>query len=70
MLGTIKAKYYADFEIDPIPISDQCKIAKLHALAQKEIRLLTELAEEKRKYYARAITLIQGDLIRSHHHDN
>ena len=31
---------------------------------------LTELAEETRKYYARAITLIQGDLIRSHHHDN
>ena len=70
MLGTVKAKYYADFEIEPIPLTDQRKIAKLHALAQKEIRLLTELAEEKRKYYARAITLIQGDLIRSHHHDN
>ena len=70
MLGAIKSKYYAEFEIEPISIDNQRKIARLHALAQKEIQLLLELADEKEKYYARAIQLAQSKMTRSNNYDD
>lgn len=70
MLGAIKSKYYAEFEIEPISIADQRKIAGLYALAQREVQLLLELADEKAKYYARAIQLAQSKMTRSNDYDN
>ena len=70
MLGAIKSKYYAEFEIEPISIADQRKIAGIYALAQREVRLLLKLADEKEKYYARAIQLAQSKLTRRNDYDN
>ena len=51
MLGAIKAKVRADFELELLPVEEQRKIARLHLLAKRESQLLRQLAEEKKKYY-------------------
>lgn len=51
MLGAIKAKFLAEFELELLPVEEQRKIAQLHLLAKRESRLLRQLAEEKDKYY-------------------
>ena len=52
MLGAIKAKYFSDFELAPIPLQQQRFLADMNLLAIKEGRLLRELAAEKEKYHA------------------
>lgn len=64
MLGAVKAKYFNDYEITPIPLSDQKKIAELNILSRRESRLLKKLADEKRKYYSVLINKIQKDMKR------
>ena len=55
MLATVKAKYFTDYEIVPMPIADQRQIAAMNTLAKKEARLLRQLADEKEKIYEQAI---------------
>lgn len=64
MLGAIKPKFFSDFEIDPLPMEDQKKIASLNKLAQRERFLLTVLAREKEKYYAIVIDRLQDKMRR------
>ena len=51
MLGAVKPRYFAEYEIDEIPISRQRIIADLNQLAKREVQLLEKLAAEKEKYY-------------------
>ncbi len=55
MLATVKAKYFTDYEIVPMPIADQRQIAAMNTLAKKEARLLRQLVDEKEKFYEQAI---------------
>ena len=59
MIGAIKPKFFADYELTLLPLSDQQKIADLNATARKEIQLLRDLADAKEKYYAQIIDQIQ-----------
>lgn len=51
MLGAIKPKFFADYEITPLPIPEQQKIAAINALAKTESKLLRQLANAKEQYY-------------------
>ena len=51
MLGAVKPKYFADYEITPLPIPEQQKIAAINALAKAESKLLRQLANAKEQYY-------------------
>ena len=51
MLGAINARFFSEFEIPPLSILQQQKIAELHLLAKKETALLRRLSEEKERYY-------------------
>lgn len=62
MLGAIKPKYFADFEIKPLPLDKQQEIATLNKLARRESFLLTALAREKEKYYATVIDRLQDKM--------
>lgn len=62
MLGAIKPKFFVDFEIKPLPLDKQQKIATLNRLARRESFLLTTLAREKEKYYATVIDKLQGKM--------
>lgn len=59
MLGAVKAKYFSDFKIKPISLSDQEIISELNRLAKRESYLLMKLAEEKEKYYEAIIHNVQ-----------
>ena len=52
MLGAVKARFLADFELVLLSEEDQCKISQFNLLAKRERQLLRMLAEEKEKYYA------------------
>lgn len=64
MLGAIKAKFFAEFEIAPLPILDQQKIAAMNTLALEETRLLRRLAEEKERFYSMMINRANNELKR------
>lgn len=64
MLGAIKAKFFAEFEIAPLPISDQQKIAAMNTLALEETRLLRRLADEKERFYSMIIDRANNELKR------
>lgn len=64
MLGGIKPRFFAEVEIDPLPVEKQRVISKLHALAQQETRLLQELTLEKEKYYDYAINKLYSRMRR------
>lgn len=64
MLGAIKAKFFSEFEIAPIPISKQREIAAMNELAKKETRLLRRLADEKERYYSLIIDRAQKEMRR------
>ena len=51
MLGAINAKYFSDFEVPLLPITEQQQIAAMNELALKETKLLRQLADEKERYY-------------------
>ena len=52
MLSSVKAVFFAEYNIDLIPISQQQKIAAVNSLAKKESKLLMDLAKEKESYYS------------------
>ncbi len=52
MLGAVKAKFLAEFELIVPSLDAQNKIAKLNQLSKRESQLLGELIQEKQKYYA------------------
>ena len=52
MLSSVKAVFFAEYNIDLIPISQQKKIAAVNNLAKKESKLLMDLAKEKERYYS------------------
>ncbi|MDO5412773.1 MAG: restriction endonuclease subunit S [bacterium] len=64
MLGAIKAKFFTEFEIAPLPISDQQKIAVMNTLALEETRLLRRLADEKERFYSMMINRANNELKR------
>ena len=51
ILGSVKPRYFADYEMYVFTLSHQRVLAELNALAHREARLLAELAAEKEKYY-------------------
>lgn len=59
MMGAIKPKFFADYDLTLLPLADQQKIVDLHATARKEIQLLRDLADAKEKYYTQTIDQIQ-----------
>lgn len=64
MLGGIKPRFFAEIDIDPLPVEQQRAIAQLSILAQREIELLNSLAVEKDKYYDYAINKIYNKMRR------
>ena len=51
MLGAVKPKFFAEYEITTLPIPEQQKIAAINALAKAESKLLRQLANAKEQYY-------------------
>jgi restriction endonuclease S subunit len=70
MLGAIKPRYFADFEVSLLSMENQETIAALNLLAHKERQLLNELAMEKEKYYFYTINEIQKQMRRGNRHDD
>ena len=70
MLGAVKPRYFADFEVSLLSIQNQKKIAELNLLAHRECQLLNELALEKEKYYSNMINEIQKQMRRGIGHDD
>lgn len=64
MLGAVKPRFFADFEMEEIPVSRQKVMADLHRLAKREIRLLEKLAAEKEKYYDHVVSHVYNELKR------
>lgn len=62
MLGAIKPKFFADFEIKPLPLDKQMEIAAINKLAHRERFLLTALAKEKEKYHAAIINRLHDKM--------
>ncbi len=58
MLGAVKPRFFAEYEVEAIPLHKQGIIAELSQLACRETRLLTELAAEKEEYYNQLIEKI------------
>ena len=64
MLGAVKPRYFADYEIDEIPTSRQRILADLNQLAKREVQLMEKLAAEKAKYYDYVIAHVHNELKR------
>lgn len=65
MLGAIKAKFFSDYEITPLPIPEQQKIAAINTLAKTESKLLQQLAKAKEQYYEIILRNTYNELKRS-----
>lgn len=61
MLGAIKAGYFSEFDITPLPLCQQQQIAAVHELSLKEASLLRQLADEKERYYSLMIDHAQKE---------
>ena len=70
VIGSVKAAYFSDLDIVPLPLEKQEKIAKLDRLAKREAELLRRLADEKEKYYDRVLSRIQTDMRRGNQNDD
>lgn len=70
MLGTIKASYFSQLDIDLLSLSDQAKIAELNRLAHQEKELLSALVGKKEQLYTMLLQQIQYDMIKGNHHDH
>lgn len=69
MLGAVKPRYFAGFEIDKIPIPHQRFLADIHRLTKQEVQLIEKLAAEKAKYYDYLITHVYNELKRGNEND-
>ena len=65
MLGAVKPKFFADYEITPLPIPEQQKIAAINSLAKAESKLLRQLANAKEQYYESILHNTYNEIIRS-----
>ena len=65
MLGAVKPKFFADYEITPLPIPEQQKIAAINSLAKAESKLLRQLANAKEQYYEAILRNIFNEIKRS-----
>lgn len=65
MLGAVKPKFFADYEITPLPIPEQQKIAAINALAKAESKLLRQLANAKKQYYESILHNTYNEIKRS-----
>ena len=65
MLGAVKPKFFADYEITPLPIPEQQKIAAINALTKAESKLLRQLANAKEQYYEAILRNIFNEIKRS-----
>ena len=63
-LGGIKPRFFAEIDIDPLPVEQQRAITNLSTLAQRETQLLRDLAAEKEKYYDYTINKIYNKMKR------
>ena len=66
MIGNVKPKSYADLDIELLLLEEQRRIAELHMLAQKELRLLDRIIVQKEAYYSCAIEKIQKGMRKKH----
>ena len=64
MLGAVKPRYFAEYELDDLPISQQRMIAELNRLAKREVQLIEKLAAEKEKYYGHMIAHVYNEMKR------
>ena len=65
MLGAVKPKFFAEYEITPLPIPEQQKIAAINALAKTESKLLRQLANAKEQYYEAILRNTYNEIKRS-----
>ena len=65
MLGAVKPKFFADYEITPLPIPEQQKIAAINSLAKAESKLLRQLANAKEQYYEAILRNTYNEIKRS-----
>ena len=65
MLGAVKPKFFADYEITPLPIPEQQKIAAINSLAKAESKLLRQLANVKEQYYESILHNTYNEIKRS-----
>ena len=66
MLGAVKPRYFAEYEIDEIPIPRQRILADLNQLAKREAQLLAKLAADKERYYDHILNQVFTDMKRGH----
>lgn len=64
MLGAVKPRYFADFEVEDLPLEQQRIIAELNRLAHRENQLLLKLAAEKETYYNQMIHQVYKEMKR------
>ena len=64
MLGAVKPRYFAEFQVDELPIFRQRVLAELNQLAHREIQLLARLETEKERYYDYVINQVFTDMKR------
>lgn len=64
MLGAVKPRYFAEYELEELPITRQRMIAELNRLAKQEVQLLEKLAAEKTKYYNNVIAHVHNEIKR------
>lgn len=64
MLGAVKPRFFAEFEMEEIPFSQQRVLADLNQQAKREVQLLERLAIEKEKYYDRLINRVHNEIKR------
>lgn len=64
MLGAVKPRYFAEYEVDEISTARQKILADLNQLAKREVQLLEKLAAEKAKYYDHVIDHVHNELKR------
>lgn len=64
MLGAVKPRYFAEYELEYLPISRQRMIAELNRLAKREVQLIDKLAAEKEKYYDHMIAHVYNEMRR------
>lgn len=51
MLGAVKPRFFSEYEITPLSIAEQQRIADIYSLAKKESGLIQQLVKAKEKYY-------------------
>lgn len=64
MLGAVKPRYFAEFEMEQISISHQQILANLNQLAKREAQLLAKLVAEKERYYDHILNQVFTDMKR------